>query len=324
VAGEVRLAEHPEFEQALLQAARRYDFSEQFVEKDYYVTEILRIIARQLGEQAMFKGGTSLSKGWGLIERFSVDIDLFVNPERFEPRPGKNKMDRILKELAEAVAEHPALTWLRDEGQTIGGFGRQDLFGYETHFDELPGIRAAVRLEPGIGSGTFPTEAVPITSLVGQYLSEAGAEEFAQVEDLGGFEMTLLHYRRTFVEKLFALHGKVVRLQEGGPPLGRDARHYSDLYVLAGEREVRAMLASPEYEEIRRDYDEKSREFFPRSFLPPPDLSFGKSPALFPPEELREQLGQEYEEQCQLLFSTKNYPEFGSVLARFEEIRELL
>jgi hypothetical protein len=324
VAGKVRLAEHPEFEQALLQAARHYDFSEQFVEKDYYVTEILRIIARRLGEQAMFKGGTSLSKGWGLIERFSEDIDLFVNPEGFDPPPGKNKMDRILKELAEAVAEHPALTWLHEEGQTIGGFGRQDLFGYETLFAELPGIRAAVRLEPGIGSGTFPTEEVPITSLVGQFLSETAAAEFSDVEDLTGFEMTLLHYRRTFVEKLFALHGKVARLQDGGQPLGRDARHYPDLYVLAGEQEVRAMLASPEYEGIRRDYDEKSREFFSRSYLPPPNLSFAESLALFPSEELRERLEREYEEQCQLLFATKVYPSFDQVLARFEEIRELI
>ena len=44
--------------------------------------------------------------------------------------------------------------------------------------------------------------------------------------------MTLLHYRRRFVEKMFALHGKVIRFQHEGQPLGRDARHYSDLYAL--------------------------------------------------------------------------------------------
>jgi Nucleotidyl transferase AbiEii toxin, Type IV TA system len=233
LAGEVRLFEHSDFEQALLRASAHHGLGEQFVEKDYYVTEILRIVVGSLGDKVMFKGGTSLSKGWGLITRFSEDIDLFVNPDRFDPRPGKNKLDKILKGLAEDVAEHPALSWLRREGQTIGGLGRNDVFAYETRFGELPGIRAAVRLEPG-------------------------------VEDLAGFDMSLLHYRRTFVEKMFALHGKVMRLMNEGHPLGRDARHYPDLYVLAGEHEVRSMLASPEYEEIRRDYDEKSREFFPR------------------------------------------------------------
>jgi hypothetical protein len=136
--------------------------------------------------------------------------------------------------------------------------------------------------------------------------------------------MTLLHYRRTFVEKMFALHGKVIRLQQEGHPLGRDARHYPDLYVLAGQQEVRAMLASPEYGEIRRDYDEKSRAFFPKSYRPPQDLSFAESPALFPDGELLEQLATEYDTQCNLLFSGGDYPSFADVLARFEEIRALL
>jgi predicted nucleotidyltransferase component of viral defense system len=57
----MKLFEHPEFDQAMLRAASRFDLSEQFVEKDYYVTEILRIIAAELGDRAVFKGGTSLS-----------------------------------------------------------------------------------------------------------------------------------------------------------------------------------------------------------------------------------------------------------------------
>jgi predicted nucleotidyltransferase component of viral defense system len=61
----MRLFEHPEFEQAMLRAAAELDVSEQFVEKDYYVTEILRIVAGRLGDRVAFKGGTSLSKGWG-------------------------------------------------------------------------------------------------------------------------------------------------------------------------------------------------------------------------------------------------------------------
>ena len=134
----------------------------------------------------------------------------------------------------------------------------------------------------------------------------------------------MLHYRRTFVEKLFALHGKVVRLLDEGQPLARDARHYPDLYVLAGEHEVHTMLASPEYGEIRRDYDEKSRKFFPKSYWPPPGLSFADSPALFPEPNLRSQLADDYEAQCRLLFSGGDYPKFEEVLARFEEIRLLL
>jgi hypothetical protein len=318
----MRLFEHPEFEQAMLRAASELDVSEQFVEKDYDVTEILRIVAGRLGDCVVFKGGTSLSKGWGLITRFSEDIDLFVNPDRFSPPAGKNRVDRILKELAGAVGDHPALTWLGEESMTIGGLGREDYFAYGSRFAALPGVRAAVRLEPGVQSGSFPTEVVPITSLVGHFLLEQGLADMAQ--DLGGFEMTLLHYRRTFVEKLFALHGKIIRLQIEGHPLGRDARHYADLYVLAGERQVRAMLASPEYAEIRIDYDEKSRRFFAPSYRPPEGFSFADSAALFPDDELRRRLAVDYDEQCRVLFSDGDFPSFADVLARFVELRPLL
>lgn len=318
----MRLFEHPDFDQAILQAASHLGVSEQFVEKDYYVTEILRVIAVELGEKAIFKGGTSLSKGWGLISRFSEDIDLFVNPDRFEPRPGTNAMDRILKALAATVAAHPGLTWLREESRTIGGLGREDYFAYDTKFDALPGVRAAVRLEPGVQSGTFPTEVVPITSLVGQFLQQQGSGEIA--EDTGGFDMTLLHFRRTFVEKLFALHGKVIRLQQEDHPLGRDARHYSDLYALAGQHEVTGMLTSQEYGTIRDDYDQNSRRFFPKSYRPPPGLSFSQSPALFPDKELKTRLASEYDEQCRLLFPSIDYPDFETVLARFAELRAVL
>lgn len=320
----MRLFEHEDFEQAILRAARRFELSEQFVEKDYYVTEILRIIAGNLGDKVMFKGGTSLSKGWGLITRFSEDIDLFVNRDAFDPPPGTRRLDRILKDLSTEVSGHPALTWLRDEGVTIGGFGRSDLFAYETHFDELPGIRAAVRLEPGIQSGTFPTEVVPIASLVAQFLAEVGEAGFADAEDLEGFKMSLLHYRRTFVEKMFAIHGKVIRLRDEEHPLERDARHYADLYVLAGRHEVRAMLDSPEYGEIRRDYDARSREFFAASYRPPEGLSFANSVALFPEGALRDQLAAEYDTECRLLFSDQSFPSFDEVLVRFGEIRPLL
>ena len=83
----MRLFEHDEFEQAMLRAAEHFAASEQFIEKDYYVTEILRIVAERLGDKVMFKGGTSLSKGWGLINRFSEDVDLFVNRAKFDPPP---------------------------------------------------------------------------------------------------------------------------------------------------------------------------------------------------------------------------------------------
>ena len=88
----MKLFEHPDFEQAILRAAEH--FREQglrpaIIEKDYYVTEALRVIAATAGDKVIFKGGTSLSKGWNLIQRFSEDIDIFLDPLAFQPALGK-------------------------------------------------------------------------------------------------------------------------------------------------------------------------------------------------------------------------------------------
>ena len=95
----MRLFEHPEFEQVVVRAAKHFHTSEQFVEKDCYVTEILCIVSHEFGGQTVFKGGTSLSKGWGLTTRCSEDIDLFFicepSPDEFKHgRPGKNQRTR--------------------------------------------------------------------------------------------------------------------------------------------------------------------------------------------------------------------------------------
>jgi len=73
----VRLFEHPDFDQVILQAAEHFQLRPGIIEKDYYVTEVLRIIAATAGDKVIFKGGTSLSKGWNLIQRFSEDIDIY-------------------------------------------------------------------------------------------------------------------------------------------------------------------------------------------------------------------------------------------------------
>jgi hypothetical protein len=155
-----------------------------------------------------------------LITRFSEDVDLFVNPALFDPPPGKNKVNKILKGLIETVAGYPPLDWRREEGETIKGLGRNDVLAYESRFADLPGLRAAIRLEPGIQSGSFPTDEDPITSLLARYLQEEAIDGFLELEGIDGFDMHLLHFRRTFVEKMFALHGKVERLLTEGHPLG--------------------------------------------------------------------------------------------------------
>lgn len=95
----IKLFEHPDFEQAVIRAAdyfRQRALREALIEKDYYVTEALRVIEHESGSKVIFKGDTSLSKGWNLIQRFSEDIDIFLDPTAFNPELGKNAIDREL------------------------------------------------------------------------------------------------------------------------------------------------------------------------------------------------------------------------------------
>ena len=320
----MKLFEHPDFEQAIIRAAEHFralGLRESIIEKDYFVTESLRIIERESGDKVIFKGGTSLSKGWNLIQRFSEDIDIFLDPTAFSPPLGKKAIDRELKKLRDAVALHSGLTFVPEESQTIGGFGRNDRFEYGQRFAGTGDIRNRVLVEAGTASGTQPTERIRLQSYVGQFLQETGVTLGA--DDEGPFEMRLLHFRRTFVEKLFAIHAKVDALQKTGRAIGGYARHYYDLYCLADRPEVLAMLRSDEYAAIKTDYDRVSREHFEKSYVAPPHMSFATSDALFPSAELQSALASELATQCRTLCFGP-FPDWDQLQSRFEGLRELL
>jgi hypothetical protein len=132
--------------------------------------------------------------------------------------------------------------------------------------------------------------------------------------------LRLLHFRRTFVEKMFAIHSKVELLRRDGQPLGAYARHYYDLFQLAAETEVVAMLNSAEYADIKADYDRISRAHFARSYFHPEGMRFARSDALFPDTDLAAQIGAEYEAQCRTLCYGP-YPSWAQVQARLIELR---
>jgi hypothetical protein len=320
----VKLFEHPDFAQAILRAAEHFapqGLRPGIIEKDYYVTEVLRIIAVTAGDQVIFKGGTSLSKGWNLIQRFSEDIDIFLDPLAFEPALTKRGIDRELKRLRDAVDAHPALEFLPEESQTIGGFGRNDRFSYEQLYGGRGEVANRVLLEAGAASGREPTARVELSSYLSQFLAATGVT--LEAEDESSFPMRLLHFRRTFVEKMFAIHSKVEMLKRDGRPLGTYARHYYDLFKLSQRPEVMDMLQSAEYEGIKEDYDLISRTHFPGSYFFPDQMRFANSEALFPTQQLFSDIAREYEGQCEVLcFGT--YPSWDMVQARFVELRGLL
>lgn len=318
----MKLCESPDFPDAI--RATREHFSnlgltEAFIEKDYYVTEALRIVANQWPTQVIFKGGTSLSKGWKLIERFSEDIDLFLNKDAFTPKYGESRADKELKAIETAVSQYPRLTL--NQSQSKRGIYRHSYFNYPQQFAEMGTISSRLFLEMGTRSGTYPLQTVPLSSYLAEFLREIN--DSLNAEDESPFSMTLLHFRRTFVEKLFAIHAKVRQYQRQESPLGTATRHYYDLFCLAQTPEVQQMLGSGEYSNIKQDCAFLSQQEFPQQYDAPENLVFCNSIALFPIGDIRQEIAKEYQQQCKNL-CYGNYPRWEEIEACFSELRNQL
>ena len=95
-----RFRDSTEFGPTLDAAAERLGISPTAVEKDYWVSEVLRVLAAEFGGDFVFKGGTSLSKGYRIVERFSEDVDVLVLPgER-----GRGATDTLMKNMGTSAA----------------------------------------------------------------------------------------------------------------------------------------------------------------------------------------------------------------------------
>ena len=192
------------------------------VEKDYYVTLILKLLSEQL-DKCVFKGGTSLSKGFHVVDRFSEDIDITFNEHIGESRRKKLK-NVVLKGISEELGM-PVANW--EDIQSDRDYNAY-LFSYESVFglwdDRLPQY---VKLETALGSYSFPTQVVEIRNYIGDYLERRGRTDLAEQFSLGRFSMNLQSLERTYIDKVFALCDYYLQGRSK-----RCSRHLYDIYKL--------------------------------------------------------------------------------------------
>ena len=192
------------------------------VEKDYYVTMILRLLANQL-DNCVFKGGTSLVKGFHVIDRFSEDIDITFNVHIGEARRKKLK-NVVLKGISETLGM-PIINW--EDTQSDRDYNAY-LFIYESVIglqdDRLPQY---VKLETALGSYSFPTQTVEIGNYIGTYLERKEHPELARQYHLDKFPMNLQSLERTYIDKVFALCDYYLQGKSK-----RYSRHLYDIYKL--------------------------------------------------------------------------------------------
>ena len=210
------------FRDIIEQAADSSGRTPAVVEKDYYVTLILKLLSEQL-DKCVFKGGTSLSKGFHVIDRFSEDIDITFNEHIGESRRKKLK-NVVLKGISEELGM-PVANW--EDTQSDRDYNAY-LFSYESVFglqdDRLPQY---VKLETALGSYSFPTQVVEIRNYIGDYLERRGRTDLAEQFSLGRFSMNLQSLERTYIDKVFALCDYYLQGRSK-----RCSRHLYDIYKL--------------------------------------------------------------------------------------------
>ena len=217
------------------------------VEKDFWVTEALRGVAKcsaETGVSAVFKGGTSLSKAFGLIRRFSEDIDMIV----MVPGQSKGKDDACLKSFATVAEAATSLTAVVDQATATKGVKRTVTLTYPT---ETPrgALSPGVRLELGARGGAMPTVPRTVTSLLAHHGPQVGfVIEFAEATP---FTMHVLAPVRTLVEKLIIVHHAAVAGDAAEQV--RLARHYYDIWCLINDADTVAALGESPADVLQRE-----------------------------------------------------------------------
>lgn len=314
-----------DFVGAIDNAAEALGLAPLFVEEDYWVTQVLRALNVSYPGWFVFKGGTSLSKGYNLIERFSEDVDILVSAASGDSAKVR---ERRLLAMTEAIANELAIDWEEGRKPGRGQYAhRADVLVYPRRSRGrvvVPIENRGVLLETGFAGGTWPSEMVTITPL----LCEPLGIDPTEFEDTAASDVSALKPARTLLEKLSLLHHVARQQADGGTPDARCGRHYYDIYRLLGHAPTLKVLENrEEFMRIMSEMEEISAQHF-GEWLPRPAGGYGESPAFAPPREfkLRGWLEARYRDSAELMPAkvTGSWPGFGKVLGRIESVRALL
>lgn len=301
----------------------------QSIEKDLWVTQVLHaLFSLPVSQHLVFKGGTSLSKAWGLIDRFSEDIDLAINPELFgmpDADPTKRQIKKLRKASSLYVAEELAemlrarldemglSDWLTVKSQP-NGVGddtypepRQVYVEFKSMYqDSLAYLRPMIVLEVSARSLIEPVAKVGITSLMANYLP---------VEDIAPVPVTTAVAGKTMVEKMFLLH-ELFSVAKPTIRAERKSRHLYDLYMMMRKPFAKAAIADDTLWEAIRHHREIYTSVHGVDYTP----DIRDRLVLIPQEESIAIWKQDYEQMMQAMIYGER-PTWEQLLAAMEELQ---
>jgi predicted nucleotidyltransferase component of viral defense system len=202
--------------------AERIGQAQDIVEKDYYVTIILKKLST-CEYPICFKGGTSLSKAYGVIDRFSEDIDITFTEHLGESRRKKLKYN-ILKPIADELGLEIA-NW--DSIESDKDYNHYDM-AYSSIIED-PFLDTYVKLETALMSYAFPTVEHKISNYIYQALKDEEPDLLEEYE-LTPFTMRVQSLERTLIDKIFALCDYYIQGKAA-----RNSRHLYDIYKISKE-----------------------------------------------------------------------------------------
>ncbi|MEX0813907.1 MAG: nucleotidyl transferase AbiEii/AbiGii toxin family protein [Chitinophagales bacterium] len=242
----MRLHENKElFKDAVIAAAQQKGIREVYVEKDYWVTYALfQIFKNEIGKETIFKGGTALQKCFGLIQRFSEDIDLVVLRNKGETG---NQLKTKIKKISKSVSK--VLPEIVVDGITNKkGMIRKTAHSYEKKFTGHFGqVRDNIIIESTWLGNFEPYSTVKISSFIYEMMLKNKQQTIIDEYGINSFEVLVLSPKRTLCEKIMSLV-RFSQTQEPINDLRNKIRHIYDIHLLLKDSELSAFMQSKDFD----------------------------------------------------------------------------
>lgn len=290
-------------------------------EKDFWIVWALHQLFdhSNWNERLRFKGGTSLSKGYGIIERFSEDIDLILDwrglttldPEAHRSKTQQSKLNQqINREAVQLIDEQllPDLQHLFAPVCTVERAADDPHSLDLTYPAEFAAgyLRPVVRLEIGPLAAMLPMQHCSVRSFAAEYFPEVFSAAEVKVPTIGA--------ERSFWEKLTILHAEAHR-PENKPLPPRYARHYYDVYRMAKTGLAERALAQAELLPHVVTFKQK---FYPVAWANYPNATLEEI-QLLPAPHHQNSLVRDYQAMQEMIFGHK--PGFNDILQTLEQLQ---
>jgi hypothetical protein len=292
------------------------------VEKDFWVVWVLDKIFsdERLGKRLQFKGGTSLSKAFDLIGRFSEDIDLILDwrevtnedPQQSRSKTQQAKLNEAINEQAKVYIKTILLSQISELLSPVCECYMQESDGFSIYI-RYPSafkqdyLKPEILLEIGPLAAWLPSAVMPIRSYAAKYFQKVFKKPECRVSTIVA--------RRTFWEKATILHQEAHRAADKPMP-PRYSRHYYDLALLARSDVKQEALDDLELLETVVEFKQR---FYPSSWAKY-ELAKPGSLKLIPPAERLKEIEKDYQAMQVMIFDKKmSFSEIIKTLTQLED-----